>query len=133
MPAANLTVTVGICIFLILAAVGVIFAVLSGGREKPAVDKALDPRNLHRFGNSEKVILSWCGANDVTETVKCRLIDISEHGLAVRSKLALDLGTYLYITIPGLRLATTANVRRCAASGWKFDLGLEFRGPLYRA
>jgi hypothetical protein len=68
----------------------------------------------------------------VTQTLKCHLIDISEHSVGVRSKLAIGLGTYLYISIPARRLATTANVRRCSAAGRKFDLGLEFRGPLYR-
>jgi hypothetical protein len=128
MERAELTAIVGICIFLITAAIGV-FVLWAERRDQSGVT---DTRTLRRCANSEKVILSWRGTQDLTQTLQCRLIDISEHNLGVRSKLALGLGTHLSINIPGLRLATTANVRRCAAAGRKFDLGLEFRGPLYR-
>ena len=128
MGTLELTAIIGVCVFLIVAiVVGWAFS----PRRKPH-DSSKDLRKLHRFASSNKVTVSWLGATNVTQTLKCRLIDISDNSVGVRSKLALGLGTYLYISIPGLRLATTANVRRCAAAGRKFDLGLEFRGPLYR-
>ena len=129
MGTLELTVIVGVCVFLIVAiTVGLVFSHLRKRHDSSKVDL----RKLHRFASPNKVTLSWVGANNVTQTLKCGLIDISENSAGVRSKLALGLGTYLYISIPALRLATTANVRRCTAAGLKFDLGLEFRGPLYR-
>lgn len=128
MGTLELTAIIGVCVFLIVAiAVGWAFS-----PHRKSIDSSNDLRKLHRFASSNKVTLSWRGANNVTQTLKCRLIDISENSVGVRSKMALGLGTYLYISIPALRLATTANVRRCSAAGLKFDLGLEFRGPLYR-
>jgi hypothetical protein len=133
MALADLTVIVGMCILLVAAATGAfVLLALPTNNEQRDQSKVTDSRRLRRFATSEKVILSWCGAHDVTQTLKCRLIDISEYSLGVRSKLALGLGTHLSINIPGLRLATTANVRRCAKTGRKFDLGLELRGPMYR-
>ena len=128
MGTVELTAIVGISVFLIAA---VTVGLASSPRRKRH-DLSKDLRKLHRFASSNKVTLSWVEANNVTQTLKCRLIDISENSVGVRSKQALALGTYLYISIPALRLATTANVRRCVAAGLKFDLGLEFRGPLYR-
>ena len=128
MGTLELTAIMGAGVFLIVAiAAGWAFS----SRRKPH-DPSKNLRKLNRFASSNKVTLSWRGANNVTKTLKCRLIDISENSAGVRSKMALGLGTYLYISIPALRLATTANVRRCSAAGLKFDLGLEFRGPLYR-
>jgi hypothetical protein len=133
MALAELTAVIGTCIFLITAATGV-FVLLARSpiNDQRDQSKVTDRRTLRRFATSEKVILSWCGTHDVTLTVKCRLIDISEYSVGVRSKLALGLGTHLSIKIPGRRLAATADVRRCAAAGRKFDLGLELRGPMYR-
>jgi hypothetical protein len=133
MSLADLTLIVGMCILLIAAAT-VVFVLLALPThiEQRDQSEVTDPRTIRRFATSEKVILSWRGTHDVTQTQKCRLIDISEYSLGVRSKLALGLGTHLSINIPGLRLATTANVRRCAKTGRKFDLGLELRGPMYR-
>jgi hypothetical protein len=130
MGPVELTAIIGVCVFLIVAAIVGLFA--SPGRKRCGSGKVKDLRTIRRFAKSDKVTLSWRGANNVTQTLKCHLIDISENSAGVRSKLAFDLGTHLYTSIPALRLATTANVRRCSAAGWKFDLGLEFQGPLYR-
>src|SRR4051794_36129438 len=124
MPPVNIIAIVGTCIFLLTAAVGLL--VLPTTKELRNANKLTDSRTGHRFGQSEKVILSWRGADEVTQTLQCRLIDISEDGLRVRSKLPLALGMHMCVNLPRMRLATTANVRRCAGSGWKFDLGLEF-------
>ena len=131
MGTVEITAIIGVCVFLI-AAITIALAA-SPGRKRDDAGKVKDLRTIRRFANSDKVTLSWLGGDNVTQTLKCHLIDISEHSVGVRSKLALGLGTYLYISIPAMRLATTANVRRCAAAGRKFDLGLEFRGPLFRS
>ena len=134
MGTVELTAIIGVCVFLI-AAITVALAA-SPRRERTDSNhdsnKVKDLRNIRRFTNSDRVTLSWLAGNKVNHTLKCHLIDISENSVGVRSKLALGLGTHLYISIPALRLATTANVRRCVAAGRKFDLGLEFSGPLYR-
>src|SRR5450755_1591506 len=105
MALADLTIIVGLCIILIAAATGVfVLLAFSTNNEQRDQSKVTDPRTLRRFATSEKVILSWRGAHDVTHTLKCRLIDISEYSLGARSKLALGLGTHLSINIPGLRL-----------------------------
>jgi hypothetical protein len=129
MGPVELTAIIGVCVFLIAAVTVGLFA--SPGKRHGS-SKVKDLRTIRRFANSDKVTLSWRGGNNATQILKCHLIDISENSVGVRSKQALDLGTHLYISIPALRLATTANVRRCAAAGRKFDLGLEFQGPLYR-
>ena len=126
----ELTAIVGVCVFLI-ATVTVALAT-STGNERHDSSTVKNLRTIRRFANSDRVTLSWRGDNHATHTLKCHLIDISENSVGVRSKQALGLGTHLYISIPALRLATTANVRRCSAAGRKFDLGLEFQGPLYR-
>jgi hypothetical protein len=130
MGIVGLTAIVGVCIFLI-AAITVGLAA-SPGNERHNSSKVKDLRTMRRFANSDNVTLSWLGVHNLTQTLKCHLIDISEHSIGVRSKLALGLGTQLSIRIPSLRLSTTADVRRCAAVGRKFDLGLVFRGTPYR-
>ena len=130
MGTVELTALIGVCVFLI-AAITIALAA-SPRRERTDSTEVKDLRKIRRFTNSDKVTLSWLADNNVNHTLECRLIDISENSVGVRSKRALGLGTHLYISIPALRLATTANVRRCAAAGRKYDLGLEFRGPLYR-
>ena len=130
MGTVELTAIIGVCVFLI-AAITVALAA-SPRRERDDSNKVKDLRKIRRFTNSDRVTLSWLVGNKVNHTLKCHLIDISENSVGVRSKQALGLGTHLYISIPALRLATTANVRRCEAAGRKFDLGLEFQGPLYR-
>jgi PilZ domain len=126
----GLTVIVGGCVFLI--ALITVAWVASPGSKPKDLSEGENKRAIRRFANSDEVILSWLAIDNVTQTLKCRLIDISEHSVGVRSNLALGLGTFLHISIPNMRLVTTANVRRCAKAGRKFDLGLEFRGPLYR-
>ena len=133
MTPVELATLVGMYFFVIAATAG------TGGftgrprpRRRRDPSRVTNPRRLHRFATSAKVILTWQGANGATQTLNCRLMDISDHGAGVRTKLAFGLGTHLCVHIPALRLSTTADVRRCEAAGLKFDLGLEFRGPLYR-
>jgi hypothetical protein len=130
MGIVGLTAIVGVCVFLITAITGALAT--SPGSKPKGLSERENLRALRRFANSDEVILSWLASDSVTQTLKCHLIDISEHGVGVRSNVALGLGTYLHLNIPARHLATTANVRRCAEARRKFDLGLEFRGPLYR-
>jgi hypothetical protein len=133
MSPVELTTLVGMYFFVIAATTGAVVSpgVRAGnGRRDPS--RVTNPRQLHRFATSTKAILTWQGANGATQTLNCRLMDISDYGAGVRTKLAFGLGTHLCVHIPALHLSTTANVRRCEAAGLRFDLGLEFRGPLFR-
>ena len=59
-------------------------------------------------------------------------VDVSRHGMAVRSEAAWEIGALLFVRIPQAGLAGFAHVRRCAPTGDEFLIGLEFREPLRR-
>ena len=135
MTLAEYIVAVGIWVFLITAIIGcALFLSFRPPNDRPSCSggKVRELRRLARFGNSDEAILSWQEADTPTQTLRCCLTDISEYGAGVRVQRALPLGTQLSVRIPARRLGGAANVRRCSAARWKYDLGLEFRGPLHR-
>jgi len=119
----------GISIFCIAAALGFLYFNEPSAATAPAGPR--DRRSRHRFAIRGEAILSWQTDREGAESTHTSLIDIDEGGASVKSPLALDEGTYVYIEIPHLQSATTANVRYCAEVGRRWVLGLEFRGPLF--
>ena|SRR5436190_5323295 len=85
MGIVGLTAIVGVCVFLIAAIIVGLAA--SPGNKRHDSSKVKGLRTMRRFANSDKVILSWLAGNNVTQTLKCHLIDISENSVGVRSKL----------------------------------------------
>jgi len=132
MTITEFTIVAGVCIFLITAIVGILFLKPGSGMGEGGTTGGRELRKLGRFSNSDLVILSWQERDHSMRTLKCRLTDISEYSAGVRAKRSWELGAQVGIRIPALRLAGAAHVRRCATVRSKFDLGLEFRGPLYR-
>ena len=128
MTLTQLIVAAGICIFLTI--IGLLH--IAWRPPSQAANAGRNLRTLSRFNESHLVILSWQERDTSTRTLKCRLTDISEYSAGIRARRAWALGTLVSLRIPALRLAGAAHVTRCSTSRWKFDLGLEFRGPLYR-
>ena len=139
MPYFNLAAFMGVCIFFITVAIGYLFflprtAVADGGAGETldSSGRRRERRSLHRLGSREDARISWQTDSEAVARAEGRLVDLHESGAAFRSNLPVSPGTYVYIEIPGIQSATTANVRRCTPAGRRYIVGMEFRGPLFR-
>lgn len=135
----TVAIVAGMVVFWITASIGAryVSAQLSGGGQTavatPAKRSSRSPelRRFRRFKSDQPVTISWQTDLDKADCTSGPMIDISEGGLAMKSPVALRSGDYVYIEIPHLQSATTANVRRCMAEGRRYVIGIEFRGPLF--
>lgn len=94
---------------------------------KPVSDLYKERRRRSRLPLSCDVLLS--GSCDVVHAVA---VDISRHGMAVRSDVPMEPAAQVFVRIPGPGLAGFAHVRRCSQSGNHYLIGLEFRDRLTR-
>jgi len=136
MPSSVTIALLGIVIFLVVAMIGKrILALLQSApvnvtESGPGLSQNPELRSLHRFRAADRVLLAWEDSDHRFGRAEGQLVEISEYSARVRSKVPLRLGTCL-IQIPALRCTTACNVRRCDVAKSGFDLGLEFRGPLF--
>ncbi len=61
-----------------------------------------------------------------------RVINLSEYGAQVRLQAEIPAGTFVRLRIPRMHLAAAGHVRSCAKTWFGYQVGLEFRGTLYK-
>lgn len=62
--------------------------------------------------------------------VDARMVNISDNGAAIESRVPLKLGEFVYLEVRQFHLYGTAHVSRCSARHSKYVAGLEFQGAL---
>ncbi len=67
---------------------------------------------------------------DSARPIKCRIVDISEHGAAVLSWAPLPCGSLVHIEVPRFQLYGSAYVSHCSRKLLRYFTGLEFKGVL---
>jgi hypothetical protein len=65
--------------------------------------------------------------------VAARIVNISDSGAAVESRVPLKLGEIVYLELRQFHLYGTAHVNRCSSKFGKYVAGLEFQGTLLGA
>jgi hypothetical protein len=129
----------GFSVFWIAATLGCMYFVPSAvmafaaprALPRPTPPASRERRRVRRFAAEGEVVLSWQTDREGAESVRASLLDLGELGATAKSPLGLNPGTYVYLEIPYLRSATTANVRHSTVRGRHHLIGLEFRGPLF--
>jgi hypothetical protein len=72
-------------------------------------------------------------SGDTMTGVDARMVNISDSGAAVASRVPLKLGEVVYIEVRQFHLYGTAHVNRCSRKLRGYIVGLEFRGALQGA
>ena len=65
-------------------------------------------------------------------TVASRVVDLSDDGARVKIDIPLEPEMSVVLEMPRMRLAGTAIVRYCRQKKKAYNVGLSFRGPLFR-
>jgi hypothetical protein len=65
-------------------------------------------------------------------TVKSQVVDLSDDGARVKIDVPLEPEMSVVLEMPRMRLAGTAIVRYCRQRKKAYNVGLSFRGPLFR-
>jgi hypothetical protein len=89
-----------------------------------------DIRRHDRATKSAGVQLVWKDRGGVDKFMQGSTIDISESGMRIEVREAIEKQTYVTLQSVPLGLHGTASVRSCTRKGTKFVLGLEFSGGL---
>ena len=118
----------GICIFwLLLRAAS---EVLRGVPGQDAAENS-NRRSLRRF--RAKYHANIQVLDDHSQMIEgARIINLSEYGAQVRLQAELPAGTFVRLRIPRMHLAAAGHVRSCAKTWFGYQVGLEFRGTLYK-
>jgi hypothetical protein len=100
------------------------------GPDKPPKDE----RFLKRFQPDvaqSRADLSWMVEGE-RRCLTGEVVDLSDDGARIKSKLPLTPTMPVLIELPNMRLAGTAKVCYCQKKGWSYHVGLTFKGPLFR-
>lgn len=89
-----------------------------------------DLRQTGRFQYAGKVLVSWIDRDGTSRSLHGECIDLSEGGIRVRLKNALDVRSYVSIKCVGVDLYGSASVRSCVRERMNFIAGLQFTGGL---
>jgi hypothetical protein len=65
-------------------------------------------------------------------SLKARVVDLSDDGARIKSRVPLAPETSVVLEMPSLLLAGTAKVRYCQRTNLAYSVGLSFHGPLFR-
>jgi hypothetical protein len=71
-------------------------------------------------------------SNDTIGTLYVTGVDANRDGAGVQSTTPLDIGTLVFLKIPGLAVMGFAHVKHCSPRNNGYLLGLEFRERLVR-
>jgi hypothetical protein len=74
--------------------------------------------------------LIWKDRQGLDRFINGSIIDISESGLRVELREALEKQTYVTLKAANLGLHGSASVKSCARKGMKYTVGLEFSGGM---
>lgn len=89
-----------------------------------------DLRQTGRFQSAGKVTLSWIDRQGHPCTVNGECLDISQGGIRVRMKLALDVRTYVTVKFAHANVHGSASVRSCIRERMDYVAGLQFTGGM---
>jgi len=88
-------------------------------------------RSLARFSVSKRAdIQVFDGETECT--AKAYLLNMNEYGACIRFGSNIPVGTPLVLRIPEISSAVTARVRTSSKGWFGYQIGLEFKGTLYR-
>ena len=93
-----------------------------------------DERFMKRFqpdASQSRADLSWIVGSDKL-SLRAEVLDLSDDGARIKSKIPLDPEMPLLIQLPHMRLAGTAKVCYCQKTSKAYNVGLAFKGPLFR-
>lgn len=92
-----------------------------------------DDSGLRRHDRATKaagVQIVWKDRTGEDKFMMGSTVDVSESGIRLEVREAIDQRTYVTIQCPELGIHGSASVRSCSRRGTKFLLGLEFSGGL---
>jgi hypothetical protein len=100
--------------------------------EAPLPDSAgrAENRYCDRFPTGCKVRITWQDRRGRTKRRNARVVDMNANGALIECGMSLEPGAYVYIQTPELGLMGSAYVRRCEATLFTYQIGLQFAGAL---
>lgn len=107
----------------------------------PAQDRQFDQENpssegrfMMRFrppDSQAQAHVIW-EVGGLKHTLDASVLDLSNDGARIKTKVPLAPETCVVIQMPGSKLAGTAKVRYCEAKAFAYCVGLRFNGPLFK-
>jgi len=90
----------------------------------------MEKRYCDRFATMGKIRISWQDRRGRTRRHRARVVNMSGTGALVKCGVSIPPGSFIYVQSPKLRIMGSAHVRRCEPLLVRYELGLQFSGPL---
>lgn len=84
-----------------------------------------DSRKFPRYPMSSAVRIGWIGRRRQMTYVVARGIDISEHGVAIRTARPLPLSALVHLDLGGCGMTAAGHVRHCLPDRGEWRMGIE--------
>ena len=120
----------GICVFCCILGLASRFG-LASGQTEGLESKESNRRAVSRFGVKYGADIQVFD-RDQSWVAKADLMNVSDYGALIRAKAEIPLGTPVRLRIPEIKSAVTGHVRSCTKKWLGYEIGLEFRGTLYK-
>lgn len=93
-----------------------------------------NPKTENRYCDRVPTIggirISWQGRRGKTRPQRARVMNMSGTGALVRCGAFILPGSFIYIQSPELGIMGGAHVRRCEPLLVRYEIGLQFAGPV---
>jgi hypothetical protein len=90
----------------------------------------MENRYCDRFLTMGKIRISWQDRRGKTKLQTGRVVNMSDTGALVKCGASIAPGSLIYIQSPELRIMGSAHVRHCEPLLVRYEIGLQFAGPL---